>query len=146
VESKGQFAAKRLLPGQDLKHELLVWAKENSWMAAVVVSSVGSLSEVRLRLANTQPGASAFLEKKGPFEILSLNGTLSAQGLHMHLAVADSTGHCWGGHLVEGNRIYTTCELIIADCLDFQFARELDSHTGFRELTIRRPTNRSGGG
>lgn len=122
----------RLLPGDDLKKKIAQYCLDHQIQAGVVLSSVGSLQQLRLRLANAQ----TVLEKKERFEILSLNGTLSGGGLHLHMTVADSQGHVLGGHLVDGNLIYTTCELVVGEMADVSFTREVDSRTGFQELVI----------
>ena len=86
-----------------------------------------------MRLANTDKA----FHSEGPFEIISLNGTLSRGGLHLHMAVADANGTTWGGHLLDGNLIYTTCELVLMEIPNVEFVREIDPQTGFLELTCR---------
>lgn len=125
--------ALRLGPGQDLRDELEAFAKAKGLRAGFVVSAVGSLRELRLRLAN-QEGATAF---PGPVEIVSLSGTLSPDGPHLHLSVSDSTGRTVGGHLVSGSRVYTTAEIVLGEAQDLDFSRQRDEETGYRELQIR---------
>jgi predicted DNA-binding protein with PD1-like motif len=74
----------------------------------------------------------------GKFEIVSLVGTLSPDGVHLHLSLSDSTGKTIGSHLVEGCRIYTTAEIVIGEAQGLDFGREADLGTGYKELTIRR--------
>lgn len=88
--------ALRLRPGQDLKQELAAFVAAHQIRAGAVLTCVGSLTEVVLRLAN-QPDATTY---RGHFEIVSLAGTLSTAGSHLHLAVADATGRTLGGHLL----------------------------------------------
>lgn len=123
----------RLLPDQDLKKTLIDTIQKNNISAACVLSAVGSLQIAQLRFANQKKSTTL----QGPLEILSLQGTLSPEGVHLHLSVADENGHCWGGHLMEGCLIFTTCELVLAELKDFQFQRELDSQTGYKELVIQ---------
>ncbi|WP_375415776.1 PPC domain-containing DNA-binding protein [uncultured Hymenobacter sp.] len=125
--------ALRLRPGQDLRQELTAFVKANHFRAGVVLTCVGSLTEVALRLAN-QDGATTY---RGHFEIVSLVGTLSTAGSHLHLAVADSTGRTLGGHLLDGCRIYTTAELVLAKLPALEFGRETDPAFGYQELTVR---------
>ena len=73
---------------------------------------------------------------QGKFEILTLSGTVCGTGLHLHISLADSSGKTLGGHLLDGNRIYTTAEIIIGEATDLLFARAIDSETGYLELTI----------
>ena len=134
VASPAEYYVLRLRPGQDLKAELQAFAKTHSLRAAFLASAVGSLTEVHLRYANQDAGT----RQSGHFEILSLSGTLAADGLHVHLSVADGTGAVTGGHLLDGCRVYTTVELVIGEATALTFARELDSTYGYRELTVRR--------
>jgi predicted DNA-binding protein with PD1-like motif len=124
--------ALRLRPGQDLKQELSAFVEAHHLRAGAVLTCVGSLTEVALRLAN-QEGPTIY---HGHFEIVSLVGTLSTAGSHLHLAVADSTGRTLGGHLLEGCRIYTTAELVLAELPALEFRRETDATFGYKELTI----------
>jgi predicted DNA-binding protein with PD1-like motif len=123
----------RLKPEQDLKSELMRVAKENHLKAAAIVSAVGSLKKLSLRLANA-PQPTVF---EGYHEIVSLSGTLSEDSMHVHLAASDSTGKTVGGHLVEGNPIYTTCELVLIEQSQYEFLRAEDPTYGYKELVIR---------
>jgi hypothetical protein len=126
--------ALRLKPGQDLRQELEKFAKERKLQAGLIVTAVGSLTKAGLRLAD-QPGATQF---EGKFEIVSLVGTLSPDGPHLHLSVSDKTGRTIGGHLVEGCTVYTTVELVIGEIEGVRFTREQDADSGYKELRVRR--------
>ena len=97
------------------------------------MSCVGSLSRARLRLA----GGERVLEREGPFEIVALVGTLSPDGPHLHVALADGDGRVLGGHLLEGCLVHTTAEIVLAALDDVGFTRALDPATGWRELVVR---------
>jgi predicted DNA-binding protein with PD1-like motif len=73
----------------------------------------------------------------GFFEIVSLAGTVSKDGSHIHIGISDGEGKTWGGHLLEENLIYTTAEIIIQSSGEFHFTREMDEATGFKELRIK---------
>ena len=106
-------------------------AKASSFLT-VTVSAVGSLSVAKLRFA----GAAAATTIHGELEILSLSGTLSADGAHLHIAVADSRGAVIGGHLCPGSLVRTTAEFVIGLLPEWRFSRELDKATGYAELRI----------
>ena len=125
--------ALRLRPGADLKAELLALAAREGFRAGRVLTCVGSLSRVRLRLAGDAEHASW----QDPFEIFALTGTLSKDGGHLHLAVADPQGRTLGGHLAEGCTVRTTAEVVLAADDRLVFAREHDPATGYDELVIR---------
>ena len=132
-----EYYALRLRPNVDLLASLRGFAKDHGLRAAFVASCVGSATRSSVRYAN-QPSASA---REGHFEIVSLSGTLTRDGAHLHVAFADSTGATFGGHLMEGTTIYTTAEIVLGELADVTFSREPDSTYGYRELV---PSRRRG--
>ena len=123
----------RLQPGDDLRQGLEAWMGEQAEQAGCVLSAVGSLSVAQLRFA----GATEATVIHGELEILSLAGTLSADGVHLHIAVADSQGAVIGGHLCASSLVRTTAELVIGLLPEWRFTRELDPATGYAELQIK---------
>jgi uncharacterized protein len=130
--------ALRLRPGQDLRQELEKFAKEQKLQAGLIVTAVGSLTKAGIRLAD-QSGATQF---EGKFEIVSLVGTLSPDGPHLHISLSDKTGRTIGGHLVEGCKVYTTVELVIGEIEGVRFTREQDAQSGYKELRVMRRATR----
>jgi len=126
--------ALRLKPGQDLRSQIETFAKEKQIQAGFVITTVGSLSSASLRLAD-QPSPTRF---DGKFEIVSLVGTLSKDGVHLHISLSDGSGKTIGGHLVEGCVIYTTAEIVIGEAESLSFTREKDAETTYQELRIRK--------
>lgn len=122
----------RLQPGKDLKKELLKYCQAHDLQAATVVSGVGSLQTASLRLAD----AKITSHYKGPFEIVSLTGTLSKEGIHLHISISDARGQVLGGHLLDGCLIHTTAEMVLLEALELKFTREPDPQTGYKELKI----------
>ncbi|MBO2012461.1 PPC domain-containing DNA-binding protein [Hymenobacter negativus] len=125
--------ALRLKPGDDLRQQLAAFVQANHIVAGTMITCVGSLTVTTLRLAN-QEGPSVY---KGHFEIVSLVGTLSTNGSHLHLAVSDSTGRTIGGHLLDGCRVYTTAEIVLGELPQLEFRREKDDTFGYQELVVR---------
>ncbi|MFD1468191.1 DNA-binding protein [Hymenobacter caeli] len=124
--------ALRLRPGDDLRQGLLAFVQAQHLRAGALLTCVGSLTVATLRLAN-QEGPT---EYRGHFEIVSLVGTLSTNGSHLHLSVADSTGRTLGGHLLDGCRVYTTAEIVLAELPALEFRRETDPTFGYHELVV----------
>jgi len=124
--------ALRLTPGQDLRLELDAMVREQQWQAACVVTCVGSLTQATLRLAAQAEGT----VYKGPFEIVSLTGVMGVAGSHYHMAIADSTGHTFGGHVLPGCLIYTTAEVVIGVLPERRFGRSPCPQSGYLELDI----------
>lgn len=100
----------RLSPGDDLRRSLETWMAEQQVQAGCVISGIGSLSVAQLRLA-VQPERTTIT---GDLEIISLSGTLSSDGVHLHVAVANSRGTVIGGHLCAGTLVRTTAELMVS--------------------------------
>lgn len=135
ASSASRVYALRLPPGADLKPSLLAFAREHGLRAASVVTCVGSLKRAHLRFADQEKGT--VLE--GKYEIVSLVGTFSSDaGGHLHLSISDGQGHTVGGHLLDGNLVYTTAEITLLEATDLEFRREPDSLTGYQELRIYR--------
>ncbi|WP_441258151.1 PPC domain-containing DNA-binding protein [Vibrio sp. Vf1514] len=124
--------ATRLTQGADLKQSIIALVQTHGITAGSIASCAGCLSHLNIRLADS----TSTLSLQAPFEIVSLMGTLTPHHLHLHIAVADSQGKVLGGHLLDGNLVNTTAELIVHDYPDLAFDREYDAHTGFTELTI----------
>ena len=123
----------RLKPGQDLRKALTDFVRKKKITASWIVSGIGSLTQTNIRYANQVEG----IIQNGYFEILSLSGTMSIHGSHLHICIADEKGICSGGHLLNGNIIYTTAEIIIGESEDLLFTREKDGTTEWEELQIR---------
>lgn len=125
-------AAFRLKPGEDLRAGIEKIVRENEIKAGWVATCSGSLTDYAIRFAN-QPDASA---GSGHFEIVSLTGTVSVNGSHMHLSISDSTGRTFGGHLTPGCKVYTTAEIVLMYTDKYTFTREKDGSTLWEELQI----------
>jgi predicted DNA-binding protein with PD1-like motif len=127
-----QLHAFRLMPGQDLRQEIEAYVQQQNIGAGWIQTCVGSLTQTHLRFANQQTGTT----RNGHFEIVSLVGTVSSNGCHLHLCVSDAQGQTSGGHLLFDNRVYTTAEIIIGESKAFVFTRAPDAATGWKELHI----------
>lgn len=106
--------------------------KERRVQAGFVASCSGSLRVVAIRFADQKNTTTL----TGPFEIVSLTGTLSPDGSHLHISVADGTGHTIGGHLGAGSTVYTTAEIVVGNLSGSKFRREIDPATAYKELVI----------
>ena len=124
----------RLCSGDKLREAIYKVAKEQNIKAGIILTCVGSLQRLNIRLA----GAEQNLSRHDKYEILSLSGTFNQLGQgHFHIEVADSKGNCLGGHLLSDNIVATTAELILGILPSKQFLREEDSTTGYLELIIK---------
>jgi uncharacterized protein len=124
--------AVRLMPGSDLRHELEALARREHLLAPIVLTCVGSLSQVGLRMA-ARPSTERFT---GDFEIVSLVGTLAVDGAHLHMAVSDAKGAVLGGHVQDGNVVRTTAEIVLGELVEVVFRRPIDPKTTWDELIV----------
>lgn len=126
----------RLKPGADLKTEIERYAQAKGIKAGFIITCVAGLSQACVRMAGAQPDNQDIRTYKGDFEVTSLVGTLSPDGVHLHMAISDNEGHSYGGHLKEGTIVHPTAEIVIGEDEHVTYARELDEATGFPELVV----------
>ena len=122
----------RLSAGQDLFDAIDAFVLQNQIEAGCVLSGVGSLKHAVLRLANRE----VHNEYVGYFEIVSITGTVSIHGSHLHVSISDENGYTIGGHLVSGCKIYTTAEIVIAAFSAVVYKREFAEDSGYDELKV----------
>lgn len=128
----------RLKPGEDLREGIAKKVNEKGIRAGWVAACAGSLTDYAIRFAN-QPEAST---GKSHFEIVSLSGTVSINGSHLHLSISDSTGQTIGGHLMPGCKVYTTAEIVLQYTNKYEFTREKDGSTPWEELQVKEPIDK----
>lgn len=123
----------RLKPGEDLRQAIEALAAKEKISAGYIITCVGSLTQTNIRYANQPNGT----QMNGHFEIVSLTGTVSTSGCHLHISVSDSTGKTTGGHLLPNNLVYTTAEIVVGESPNLIFTREKDGSTPWEELQIK---------
>ncbi len=124
----------RLKPGDDVREKLENYVLQNNISASWLVTCAGSLTNYNIRFANMESGNMG----KGHFEIVSLTGTLSKNGNHIHIIISDSTGKTFGGHLLKGCIVYTTAEVVLQSTTELNFKREKDGSMPWEELQIEK--------
>ena len=125
----------RLKPGDDLFNSIKEYVIEKKIKAGFIMSCVGSLQEINIRLAN----ADKFLVKKEHFEIVSLVGCIGCNDrYHLHISVSDSEGNTKGGHLKENNIVYTTAEIVIGELPQLSFIKVNNPGEDWPELEIKK--------
>lgn len=123
----------RLTNGMDLKREIEKYVIDNK-ISGIILCAVGCLNKLTIRLSDGK----SILEKDGMFEIVSITGTLSEDGVHIHISVSDESGNTFGGHLKDGCIVNTTVEAVLNIFDDIKFDREFDNNTGYKELVINK--------
>ena len=129
-----------LRPGEDLRESIEAEVARRGLSAATVVSGVGALRQVHLRMAGAQPGHEQVRTIKGEFEIVSLIGNLGPGRTHLHIAVADETGKVIGGHVKSGAGciVGVTAEIVLAAEDGLRFVEKFDPETGWDNLVVER--------
>lgn len=122
----------RLTRGYDLKLSIEKYCEDNKIQAGVILSCVGCLSEAVIRNAS---GVKCIKIDKD-IEIVSITGTVSQNGCHIHISVSDEELKTYGGHLKDGCIVNTTAEVVILELSNHKFDRIMDENTGYKELTI----------
>ena len=122
----------RLKSGQDLFDSIEAFVMEKQVKAGCILSGVGSLTHATLRLANRDFNS----EYGGYFEIVSITGTVSIYGSHLHISISDGDGKTIGGHFESGCKIYTTAEIVIAAFENVVYKREFAEDSGCNELAV----------
>lgn len=123
----------RLERGADLKNSIVKFCLDNNISSGSIVSAVGCVSEVRIRKAD---GVNEYFEIKD-YEVVSLSGTLSEDGPHIHIALSDVNLTTIGGHLLSGTIVNTTMEIVLLKFNKYTLTRKFDDNTGYKELEVR---------
>lgn len=131
----------RIKPGGDLKTELEKFVKDKDIKAGFIVTCVGGLNQATMRMAGALPNEQDIRTYQDNFEITSLVGTVSVNGVHLHISISDKDGKSFGGHLKEGTIIHPTAEVVIGKDEHVVYRRELDKETGFTELVVSEDSN-----
>ena len=126
----------RLHPEQDLRQELQRFATLNNIQAGFILTCVGALKCMSIRVAGATIDKQIFKKIEEDFEIISLVGTITATDCHLHVAGSNKDGIATGGHLKEGTLIGVTAEIVIGEDENSIYQRIIDEETGFEELKI----------
>ncbi|MBE6104655.1 MAG: DNA-binding protein [Erysipelotrichaceae bacterium] len=125
----------RLTYGMDLRQGIEDYCRDNDIHSAAIVTVVGCVYRARIRLADGE----TIEEYDDRYEIVSLTGTVSPDGSHMHVSLADEDGRVIGGHMCNGCLVNTTAEVVLVSLdEEYRFSREYDDSTGYDELVIRK--------
>ncbi|MBR6595332.1 MAG: DNA-binding protein [Oscillospiraceae bacterium] len=123
----------RLKRGEDLMESIKRVCREKNIKAGVVLSGVGCILRGRIRDAS----GVTIREITDHCEIVSLNGTVSRERCHIHIALSKEDLSTIGGHLCPGCIVNTTCELVLAELPGITYGVEEDPETGYDELIFR---------
>lgn len=74
-----------------------------------VLGVVGDLSQAAFQC----PGQAEPTVLQGHLEIITLQGTVAPQGVHLHLSLSDGECQVWGGHLEHGSLVLRGADLLV---------------------------------
>ncbi|MFM7456848.1 MAG: PCC domain-containing protein [Vulcanococcus sp.] len=94
--------------GADIRRALEALAQREG-AEGFVLSVVGNLR----RAAFACPGRDQPTVLEGELEIITLQGTVGPQGVHLHLSFSDADCQVWGGHLEHGSQILRGADLLM---------------------------------
>ena len=105
-----RFLALHLEPGSDVRQSLEQLAAQEGGHG-FVLSVVGNLTQASFQC----PGEAGPTVLAGELEIITLQGTVAARGVHLHLSFSDNACQVWGGHLEPGTLVYKGADLLVGD-------------------------------
>ena len=98
----------KLAPGSDLRLSLEAMAQRDG-ISGFVLGVVGNLTKASFQC----PGQAEPTVLEGDLEVITLNGTFSPEGVHLHLSLSDGACQVWGGHLEPGTIVQKGVDLLI---------------------------------
>ena len=98
----------KLDPGSDLRLTLEKIGRDQG-VSGFVLGVVGNLT----RAAFQCPGKAEPTVLEGDLEVITLNGTIGPNGVHLHLSLSDGACQVWGGHLEPGTLVQKGVDLLI---------------------------------
>ena len=98
----------KLAPGSDLRLSLEELAQRDG-ISGFVLGVVGNLTKASFQC----PGQAEPTVLEGNLEVITLNGTFSPEGVHLHLSLSDGACQVWGGHLEPGTIVQKGVDLLI---------------------------------
>ena len=127
----GDKIVARIDRGEEI-HEQLEKIALREGVRLAEVSALGAVDDFTVgvyKVAEKQYFANTF---QGPFEIVSLTGTISTKDgayyAHLHMSAGNEKGEVFGGHLNRA-RVSATCEMVIS-IIDGTVERRFDPEIG----------------
>ena len=94
--------------GSDVRRTLEALARSEN-ATGFVLSVVGNLAQAAFQC----PGKPQPTLLHGELEIITLQGTLSPAGVHLHLSFSDGECQVWGGHLEPGTVVHKGADVLV---------------------------------
>ena len=116
----------RLDRGDLLLESVLDLIQKYNIQDGAVLTAAGTLQECTFHAVKSiaTKAEEQFITKKGPIEILGLNGIIAAGEPHLHLTLGNPSGSTFGGHIEKGCKVLYRAELTIAKFSGTALARK----------------------
>jgi len=136
-----RVVAIRLAPGEGVLEGLQAACVREKIHNGVVLSGIGSLNgatylnPVPIAEKKAGYGYGKAIVLPGPIELVGMSGVI-CQGeeeeilLHIHCSLSDQYGNGHGGHLIEGNTVLLTVEIVVGELGDVLMWRRYDEDLG----------------
>lgn len=136
-----RVVAVRLEPGEDLLGGIQEACERHGIKHGAVVSGIGSLRKANFCTPVELPetkfgyGYSEPTTMEGPIELIAVSGVIGEgeKGetlLHIHCCFGDRVGNSYAGHLIEGNPILATADLVIEEFSGIRMERRFNQEMG----------------
>ena len=125
----------RMDRGEDIVEQVKALA-EREHIRLAAVQALGAVNDFTVGVFNTETKVYGSNRFQGPYEIVSLTGTIDTMDgkfyTHLHMSAGNAQGQVFGGHL---NRavISATCEMIVT-VIDGQVDRQFSEEIGLNLL------------
>ena len=120
----------RIDKGEEITEQVRVIA-EREKIKLAAVEALGAVNDFTVGVFNTEEKQYYANRFQGPYEIVSLTGTISTKDgafyQHLHMSAGDEKGAVFGGHL-NSARVSATCEMVIRvidGAVDRQMSEEI---------------------
>ena len=116
----------RLDRGELLLETILDAIQKHNIQDGAVLSAAGSLQECTFHGVKSLAAKpeQLYTTKRGPMEILNVNGIIAAGEPHLHMTLSSPEGGAFGGHLEKGCKVLYRAELTIAKFSGTPLARK----------------------
>jgi uncharacterized protein len=116
----------RLDRGDLLLESILDTIQKNGIQDGAVITAAGSLQECTYHGVKSLAAKpeQLFTTRKGPMEILQINGMIAGGEPHLHMTLSTPEGGAFGGHLEKGCKVLYRAEITIAKFAGTQLARK----------------------
>jgi len=111
----GEVIRLRLDRGDLLLESIQAAIDKSKVQDGAVVTAAGSLEECTFHGVKSLAAKpeQLFTTKKGPMEILNINGLIAAGEPHLHMTLSSPEGPSFGGHLEKGCKVLYRAEITI---------------------------------